>query len=401
MISKENIQYSLRNLNQRKSRSFMTILSIFIGVTTIFIFVSFGLGLFKYVNDLATGGSADKFLIYGKGVGAPGTGEVGFSEDDLDAVKSTRGVIEGIGYFSETVKVEQDSTVRYTFVAGGDPEELRLMFESFGIGIDRGRDLESGEVSKVTLGYNYHEPDKIFHKPLGINDKILINDEKFTIVGFYESVGSPPDDSQVYLTKEGFKKLFPDSENYSVLVGQASLKDLDATIDRVEKSLRKERNEEEGQETFFVSSFQDQVEAFGAVLGGISLFVFFIALISVVVSAVNTANTMVTSVLERVQEIGIIKSIGARNSEIFHIFLFESSFLGFIAGMIGVALGWLITAATGAILKTAGWGFLSPLVSPYVVIGGILFATLVGAISGVAPAVNAMRKKPVEALRYE
>ncbi len=126
-----------------------------------------------------------------------------------------------------------------------------------------------------------------------------------------------------------------------------------------------------------------------------------IAFISVIVSAVNTANTMITSVLERFKEIGVLKSIGARNSEIFKIFLFESGFLGFVAGVIGVTLGWLATDLGAGILDNLGYGFLSPHYSWVLFVGLIAFATFTGAISGMIPAWRASKINAVDALRYE
>ena len=143
------------------------------------------------------------------------------------------------------------------------------------------------------------------------------------------------------------------------------------------------------------------IDSYASALKIIIGFVILIALISVVVSAVNTANTMITSVLERIKEIGIIKSIGARNSEIFTIFLFESGFLGFVAGALGVLLGYISTYIVGRVLESLGWGFLAPYYNIYLFIGCILFATITGAISGVWPAMNASKINPVDALRYE
>ena len=112
-------------------------------------------------------------------------------------------------------------------------------------------------------------------------------------------------------------------------------------------------------------------------------------------------NTMITSVIERTKEIGVIKSIGAKNSEILKIFLFESSFLGLIAGVFGVLVGWGLTFIASGIIEGFGWGFLSPYYSTTLFIGLILFATFTGAISGVIPALNASRINAVDALRYE
>jgi putative ABC transport system permease protein len=143
------------------------------------------------------------------------------------------------------------------------------------------------------------------------------------------------------------------------------------------------------------------MESFSSALDIIIGFVILIALISVIVSAVNTANTMITSVLERYKEIGILKAIGARNSEIFGIFLFESAFLGLIAGILGVLLGWGMTSFAGKILMNSGWGFLQPYYNSTIFIGLILFAVLTGAISGVIPAIRAAKTNTVDALRYE
>ena len=110
---------------------------------------------------------------------------------------------------------------------------------------------------------------------------------------------------------------------------------------------------------------------------------------------------MITSVLERVKEVGIIKSVGAKNSEVLGIFLFESAFLGFVSGCAGVLLGWLFSSAAGSFLDSIGYGFLSPIFPFYLFIGCILFATLTGGLSGIIPAINASKIKPVDALRYE
>ena len=143
------------------------------------------------------------------------------------------------------------------------------------------------------------------------------------------------------------------------------------------------------------------MEMYKTILNIVVGFVLLIALISVLVSGVNTANTMITSVLERKKEIGIMKSIGSRNSNILGIFLFESSFLGFIAGVIGCGIGWLASFVGGKILENLGYGFLQPAFPPILFIGCIVFATLTGAISGAIPAYKASKVNPVDALRYE
>jgi ABC-type antimicrobial peptide transport system permease subunit len=82
MFSGENINYSLRNLNHRKGRSFLTVFSILIGIATIFIFISFGYGLYNYVDEMSSSSSADKLLITAQG-GAMGVGSsIELTDDD-------------------------------------------------------------------------------------------------------------------------------------------------------------------------------------------------------------------------------------------------------------------------------------------------------------------------------
>jgi len=407
MISKENIKYSLKHLKKKKTRSLLTLVSVFIGITTIFIFISFGLGLYDYVNIFYTTESiADKVLIMPKGVGIPGIDETFLlTEDDLTAVERTPGVYETDGISYSVAEIQQGDTKKFVFIIGYDSEKS-MIFEYFNVKIEKGRELRKDDRDKVLLGYNYLIDNKIFPHGLDINDRIRVQGKDLTVVGFLESIGSPPDDSQIYVTNDYFKELFSETKDYetgcyAMIIARVDIQNIDKVVENIEKSLRKSRNLEKGKEDFSVSSFGDYLETYMSIIDLIVGFVILIALISILVSAINTANTMVTSVLERTKEIGVMKSIGAKNSEIFKIFIFESSFLGFVAGILGVVLGWILTFIAGNIFVELGWGFLQPHYSIELFLGCIFFATITGAISGVAPAINASKINPIDALHYE
>jgi putative ABC transport system permease protein len=402
MIDIESIRYSLRNLKKRKGRSFLTVLSILMGITAIFIFISFGLGLFNYVDEFTGESSLDKITIMPKGAGAPGLDDTfALTDKDLRAIEKTSGVYEASGMYTKVAEIQSGSEKKFSFLVGYDPNNA-LAFELFDLEMAEGRVLSSGDDKKVMLGYNYLLDDKIFSKGLELNGEIKIQGEDLRIIGFLESVGNPQDDSQVYTTLDYAEELYGDEiKGFTMIIARVDVDNVDLIIERIEKSLRKSRGLDEGKEDFFVQSFQDLLETYTGVLNGIVGFVILIALVSVFVSAINTSNTMITSVLERVKEVGIMKSVGSRNNRILGIFLFESGFLGFVAGSAGVLLGWILTSVAGNILLELGWGFLQPHYSPFLFIGLILFATLTGAISGVIPAIRASKISPVEALRHE
>jgi putative ABC transport system permease protein len=401
IISKENINYSLNNIWHRKTRSLLTIFSIFVGIAAMFIFVSFGWGLYDYVDSFTSSTAADKITIQPKGIGAPGLDSTfALTDSDLRAVEKSSGVYSTEGVYMGVVAVKKDDIQKYVMFGSANPK-TNLFKELSNLKIDKGRELISSDSRKVVLGHSYLIDKKIFPKALDINQKILLNGEEFRIVGFYSELGNPQDDSNVYILDNDVKIISPNAKGYAMIIGKVDVANMETVIKNVERSLRNSRNIKEGKEDFYVASFTDLIASYMSALNIIIGFVILIALISVLVSAVNTANTMITSVLERTKEIGIIKAIGARNSEILKIFLFESAFLGFAAGMVGVFIGWGFTYAAGLVLDNLGWGFLSPHYSIALFAGCVLFATITGAISGVAPAINASKTKIVDALRYE
>jgi len=403
MIGIESIRYSLRNIMHRKGRSFLTVLSIFLGIATIFIFVSFGLGLYGYMNDLLEGGSGDKVMIMAKGSGgAPGLDSTfALTDKDVRVTERAGGVYEATGVYMKIGLIESRDEQKYVFLMGYDPK-VPIVMDIGDVDIIEGRELRTTDTNKVTLGYNYMVDDKIFPRGLRLNDKVEIQGKEMQVVGFYKPVGNPQDDSNIYVVNNAIDELYPDMENsYGWIIARVDTDKVDWTVENIESGLRQSRDVDKGKEDFSVDSFADMIESYAGAMNIIVAFVVLIALISVIVSAVNTANTMITSVIERTKEIGIIKSIGGRNSEVFGIFLFEAGFLGAVAGVIGVLLGWGAASLGGMVLDNLGWGFLAPVFPGYLFGGLITFAVLTGAISGAIPAWNASKTNIVDALRYE
>lgn len=397
-----NIKYSLRNMFKRRLRSSLTILSILIGITTIFIFLSFGLGLYTYINGFLTASSADKVTISSKGGSAPGL-DLTFSltKDDLDTIERTSGVLDATGLFYKVAEIKKGNEKKFTFLISEDPEKT-IVKEFTNIKILKGRDLVKSDKGNIVVGYNYLLENKIFSRALDLNDVIEINNKSMRIIGFYQPIGNPQDDAQIYIPNDYLNELYPESaDKYSMIIARVDVSSMDTAIENIEKNLRKSRNLEKGDEDFYVASFKDLMEQYTSVLNSVIGFIILIAFISIIVSVINTSNTMITSVIERIKEIGTMKAVGARNSEIFKIFLFESAFLGFIAGVVGVLLGYVFILIAEALLVLLGWSFLKPAHPWYLFVGCISFATITGALAGIIPAVNASKKNPVDSLRYE
>ncbi|TKJ17599.1 hypothetical protein CEE44_03635 [Candidatus Woesearchaeota archaeon B3_Woes] len=401
------LKYSISNLWHRKLRSFLTILSILIGITAIFALISFGQGINSYMNQFGEEMGTDKiFLMPGGGItNAPGTSNILFTEDDIDFLRKIKGVDEITGMLITSGKIKfKDFKEKYPFVIGLSTEssEKKLVEEMFGgIEITEGRILKKGDVLKATAGYSNSVPNKMFKKPISVGDKVEINDVKVEVVGFYEEIGSPTDDAQFYISQEGFTEIFEIEDYEYVYIRVSPDQNPSYVAEIVKEKFRKHRGQKEGEEDFTVQTFEDMMEIFTNIIGILNGVLVLIALISVVVAAVNIANTMYASILERTQEIGVMKSIGARNRFILLIFVIESGLLGLIGGIVGVFLGYLIAKGGGFIAASYGLSMLRPAFPLWLIIGCLLFAFLVGAGSGLIPSIQASKLKPVDALRYE
>jgi putative ABC transport system permease protein len=278
-----------------------------------------------------------------------------------------------------------------------------VMEASNDIKIIKGRQLKRGDMDKIVVGYNFLAENKVFKRAMVLGDKLIVNGRQYEIVGVMSEVGNPQDDAQIYITIEAFEELYPASKDrYAfVMMGAQPGIDPEELAKTISEKLRKFKGQEKGKEDFYVQTFADAIAIFGNIITIINSVLYLIAMVSVFVASVNIMNTMYTAVLERTQEIGIMKSIGARNEDILKIFLFESGFLGLIGGLMGVFFGYAVASFGGAVAAASGYALLKPIFPWQLTIGCIVFATLIGTVSGLFPALQASKLKPVEALRYE
>ena len=168
----------------------------------------------------------------------------------------------------------------------------------------------------------------------------------------------------------------------------------------IEKALRKDRNLDIGEEDFSVQTPVQGIQTINTILNIINIIVIGIAAVSLLVGSIGIANTMYTSVLERTKEIGIMKSIGAKNSDILFIFLIESGLLGLVGGIIGATMGLGLAYLASYFVSITFPGLsLEVQTSQSLLISAIVLSFLLGIISGTIPALQAGKLNTVEALR--
>jgi len=334
--------------------------------------------------------------------GPPGTGVSNkLTRDDAEAIERLSSVDLAIPRILASGKMEYNNVLQFGFVMSmPDGGERKVGYEILDVEAETGRLLKDGDTNKVVLGYNFGANGDIYGEPIVVGKTVLIQDEKFQVVGIMAKKGSFIFDNIVIMNDDPTVELFDYGDDVDLIAVRVKDKDLISRAkEDIEKLLRKRRDVKVGKEDFSVSTPDTMLDTVNSVLGGVQAFIIIIASISIVVGAVGIVNTMTTSVLERRKEIGIMKAIGAKNSQIFLQFLIESGLLGFVGGLIGVIVGVGIGfVGISAINNFLGSEIMMEL--DYVLIVGALVGSfLIGAVAGIAPALNAAKQNPVEALR--
>jgi len=402
---KDHFLLAFSNLKRRGLRSWLTMIGIFIGIAAVVGLISLGQGLQGAINEQFEQLGKNTIIVMSKTIGPPGTatGSLVLTTKDLDTVKSVRGVKNAVGilirYTSQTFKQE----LKVEPVIGISPEDIPFFSAMQNFKVVTGRDLKKGDTFKTIIGNSYSIDGKVWKRGAVVGDTINIDGTDFKIVGILDKTGDPTNDAAIYVPKDTLKKVLNilDQEDEIVARSQEEF-NVTSVAESIERRLLQEKDEKKDQETFIVQTSEQLLTAFTNIFNIVQGVLVGIAAISLVVGGIGIMNTMYTSVLERTKEIGTMKAVGAKNSDILQIFLFESGLLGFVGGAIGVALGVGLGKSVEYIASTAlGTNLVQASITLPLIIGALTFSFLIGTLSGVLPAMQAARLKPADALRYE
>ncbi|MBD3164838.1 FtsX-like permease family protein [Candidatus Woesearchaeota archaeon] len=394
-----------KNLIHKKLRSWLTVIGILIGVVAVVSLISLGEGLKVAINSQFGVSSTEVITVQAGGLsgyGPPGTGVVNpVTRDDAKEIENINSVERTITRNVESIKIEYNDKVSFGYATNlPDGDDRRFVYDQIEIEAEKGRLLKDGDRGEVLLGYNYIEEDNQFDKKILPDDTIRIQDEEFNVVGVAEKKGSLIFDNIVYFNEDDLDKLLDLGDEVDIIAVKVKNKELiDEAKEDIEKLLRKRRDVDEGEEDFEVSTPEAALSTVNQILLAVQIFIAMIASISIVVGSIGIINTMTTSVLERRREIGIMKSIGARNSDIFLQFFVESGLMGLLGGVIGAILGVTIGYfGTSAINNFVG-SDASPQINLLLILLTLFGSFLIGAAAGILPALKAARQNPVDVLR--
>jgi putative ABC transport system permease protein len=401
---KDYLGLVIRSIASRQLRSWLTMIGILIGVTAIVSLISLGLGLQTSITDQVQQLGTNRLLI-GPGGEFLGPGTADFVNAELDdsdirIIRGTRGVEKAEGVLVKQMGIEFDDKVEFNSVFAFDTTpEAREFVENAGLfDIEEGRELRSGDKFKVVLGYTL--ANEQYEEKIEVGKKILIRNQEFEVIGIQRLIGTGVHDTIVRMPQDTLRELLDEPKKLSLIF--AFSKDgytPRGVAERLTRELRSSRNVKEGEEDFNVQTAEQTIGELNTILAAVQAVILGIAAISILVGGIGIMNTMYTAVMERTREIGIMKAIGARNGHVLSLFLIESGGLGFLGGISGLTIG-LGFAKIGELAAiAAGATFFKMYMGPDLIIGTLLFSTILGLFAGFLPSIQAARLEPVEALR--
>lgn len=446
MNSSDLIRMGMKNLWRRKLRTFLTVLGVIIGTSSIIVMLSLGFGMQEaYAGQIAQMGSLTTINVhknYDDFGGATTGGRPGRTELDdktIMDIKHLPGVIAATPIIEAYGTIVNGRYISETPIKGIDPEAMELL----DFKINEGRLLQSGDDLAIVFGgtmdQSFNDPKAIakgrwveptvnlmkdrmiftFDTSYGMTgpasqgesgQKVNYKEYKIKTVGVLEE-GNFDTDWGIYAPLETVKKMVKEKEKAEGAKSEPS-KGRNKGYEHVMVKVEDMKNVQTVQDSikdmgFQAYSLNDWLEEtkktasiMQAVLGGIGA-------VSLLVAAIGITNTMVMSIYERTKEIGVMKVIGASLKDIKRLFLFESAIIGLLGGIIGVVfseiLSLLINKFGGTLLDFLGTGEGTKIsiIPLWLILAAMAFSTLIGILSGYYPAKRAMNLSALEAIKTE
>ena len=399
MLLTDLLSLSTRMFKTRKMRTFLTILGVGVGIGTVLFLVSLGYGLQNVVLSKIT--TADSLLSLDVSPGEAGI--INLDKANVEKIKQTPNVVEVSPMSNISAQMSIGQLTGDGLIYAVEPSFFRLG----GIIPDKGTIFRSGEAHEALIStaaaklFNV-EPAEAIGQEISLTlflpkintegyeeTETVKRPDKYKIIGVVEDENT----SYAFIPLETISDLKVD--NYTQVKVKVAANEYMETI----------RNQiiERG---FLVSALSDTIEQANKIFRIVQIVLALFGFVALIVSAIGMFNTMTIALLERINEIGIMRSIGASVGDIMKLFLLESFLMGLLGGLGGVTIGYLAgelaNVGINLLAKNFGGQALNLFYRPtWFVALIIIFSSVIGFVTGVYPARKAAKLNPLDALRYK
>ncbi len=400
----ETFRSALDGLNANRTRAFLSMLGIIIGIAAVLIIIAITQGSQRSITERIEALGTNLITVSpGRRGGFAGMRTQSitnqFTLEDGEAIlRKASAVKRVVPVVSRSLLLQyQDKNAEMT-VSGVSPEyqEVLDFWVQEGRFIDD-RDLKSYR-TVIVLGQGV--VDNLFGDEDPLGKSIVVNGPrtryKFRVIGVMQPKGQVMffnfDDQAFIPITTAQKRVLQTKYVASFSIQTESREATQEAIEQIDAILYQKFQDDS---KYNIASQEELLATMGDVMQTFTIMLVGIAGISLLVGGIGIMNTMLVSVTERTREIGTRMAVGAKRFDILLQFLWESMVLCLVGGVIGIAVGWIGSTIVASI---GGW---TAMISPVAVALALGFATAVGLFFGIYPANKASKLDPVEALRYE
>ena len=414
MSVKHSFRSAVIGLQTNKVRSFLTVLGIVIGITSIILMMSIGRGAESLILNEISGFGAETIVIR-PGQEPKGPSDIGstlFSDSlkkrDIELLKRKSNVPHLTNIMPALIvpgSVSYEGETYRPSIFGGSAE---FFASGYDLNVEKGVLFDEQDIkekaSVVVIGAKVKK--ELFGDSDAVGKFIKIKDKKLRVVGVFEEKGQSSfinfDEIAILPHTTAQSYLLGINYFHEVIVEIDEAENVERSVLDIEATLRESHNiTDPEKDDFFVVTMLAAVDQIKSIIGALTVFLSSVVAIALVVAGVGVMNIMLVTVTERTREVGLRKALGATNKDILYQFLIEAVILTGIGGVIGVLLGATFSFLVAFVITNfAGleWEFTFPISAAVL---GIGVSTLVGLTFGLYPARKASKKSPIEALRYE
>lgn len=398
-----------------KTRSFLTMLGIIIGVAAVVLIMALGAGAQSLILAQVKGLGADlvgilpgKSETNGPPASAMGVVVTTLTYDDLQAlIKKNNGfhIVSAVGYSKGVGTVTWNSNSYDTNLSGLTVGYL----ETEGGEVASGRfftlEEEQNLARVIVLGSTVKK--ELFGESDALGQRVKIKKQVFEVIGVMAERGKvafQDYDDQVFIPLRTMQKLINGVNHLSFIRAKVdNNNDVDQAIEEISWLLRDRHGitDQSGQsDDFSVRSAAQALDMLTTITNALRYFLAAMAAMSLVVGGIGIMNIMLISVTERTREIGLRQAVGAKRRDIIRQFLLEAVILTSVGGACGIVLGIFLSWVSAVVIRGLGydWEFSISIISIIVAAG---VSALIGVVFGLYPAYKASRLEPIESLSYE